>query len=129
MQGGVRSGIIVEVSSTARNTGDRPQIVGVFTWQVDWLVDFVRKFDLEKFHTTVHINMQMSILKNAPAAQIVHVSFELAAVVFDDVPLSHRVQLGTHSSAGGFDHEPAGQGCGGLGGGVKWWGRAAVGRG
>ena len=60
---------------------------------------------------------------------MVHASFVLAAVVFDDVPLSHRVQLKTHSSANGFDHEPAGQGCGGFGGGVKWRGRAAVGRG
>ena len=49
---------------------------------------------------------------DAPAAQMMHVSFEVAAAVLDDVPLSHRVQFKACSPAGGDDHEPAGQGCG-----------------
>ena len=52
----------------------------------------------------------LSPAQNPPAAQMVHMSLEVAAVVLDDVPFSQRVQLKVQLPVGGDDQEPAGHG-------------------
>ena len=95
--------------------------------QYCWRIYLVRGLISGRFGLSVSSQHEHAV-KNTPAAQMVHVSFELAAVVFDDVPFSHRVQFKTHSPDGGFDHEPAGHGCRGIGGGAELWRRAEAGR-
>ena len=52
----------------------------------------------------------LSPAQNPPAAQMVHMSSEVAAMVLDDVPFSQRVQFKVQLPVAGDDQEPAGHG-------------------